>query len=124
MSQAKILKEIKKDYLLSLPNRLVKIQELLRDLSTEKLHDLEVEFHKLKGSGRTYGHPFISEIAQMAELSLKHHKKQSIKVAHLSLTLLNLYLQNLKEARMEPSWYEENPNYLELVKLIEAEQNG
>ena len=59
-----ILENLKRDYLANLPPRIQQMEELWLK-SEHKL--LKTEFHKLKGTGKTYGLPEISELGLVAE---------------------------------------------------------
>jgi hypothetical protein len=61
---AQILEKLKSDYLANLPPRIAQMEELWLK-SEHKL--LKTEFHKLKGTGKTYGLPEISELGLIAE---------------------------------------------------------
>lgn len=59
-----ILQELRADYLKVLPERL----RLIRRLTEEgNFHELNREYHKLKGTGRTYGYPDISTLCERFE---------------------------------------------------------
>lgn len=59
-----VLAELKSEYLLILPHKI----ELLKKLTTEKnWKDLSEEYHKLKGTGKTYGYPEISTVSEILE---------------------------------------------------------
>lgn len=64
MSLDQLLADLKKEYLESLPARLAGIRQHLLDGAIETLED---DFHKLKGTGRTYGIPEISDVGALAE---------------------------------------------------------
>ena len=71
---SQVLSELKEDYLRIFPQKLELLQEL-----TQK-HDwagLTTEYHKLKGSGKTYGFPQISIVCEILEdfASQKRHQK-------------------------------------------------
>jgi HPt (histidine-containing phosphotransfer) domain-containing protein len=59
-----MLKGLQKDYLQSLPE---KISDIRVHIKTGSVPDLEMAFHKLKGTGKTYGIPEISELAAAIE---------------------------------------------------------
>ena len=59
-----MLKDMKADYLVALPRKIELIQQLIAD---EKWADLNEEYHKLKGTGKTYGFPEVSEVCQALE---------------------------------------------------------
>lgn len=61
---AAILEKLKADYLKNLPPRIEQMEELWLK-SEHKL--LKTEFHKLKGTGKTYGLPEVSDLGLVAE---------------------------------------------------------
>ena len=61
---AAILEKLKADYLTNLPPRIQQMEELWAK-AEHKL--LKTEFHKLKGTGKTYGLPEVSELGLLGE---------------------------------------------------------
>ncbi len=61
---SQMLLELKEDYLKALPKKIAKINQLIGEEKWNELHD---EFHKLKGTGKTYGFPQISQVCQILE---------------------------------------------------------
>lgn len=59
-----ILEGLKREYLKNLPEKLETIERLWK---ASELDLLETEFHKLKGTGKTYGLPEISDLGLVAE---------------------------------------------------------
>ncbi|MCE3011123.1 MAG: Hpt domain-containing protein [Proteobacteria bacterium] len=71
-----VLKELKAEYLLSLPQ---KIQELSFWTNQEDYKALEDAYHKLKGTGKTYGFPEISVLAeQMEHLAVRNLSQKKL----------------------------------------------
>lgn len=67
-----LLDTLKVDYLKALEERI----ELLSNLTEKKdIENLEHEYHKLKGTGKTYGFPAISEVCNEMERITRAHKK-------------------------------------------------
>ena len=64
MSFEELLKSLRADYLDSLPG---KIDIILNQIHATALDDLRESFHKLKGTGTTYGLPEVSELAEVLE---------------------------------------------------------
>lgn len=64
MSLDDVLAELKKTYIDALPARADLIEKLHLG---KQLADVEVEFHKLKGTGKTYGLPEVSSIGELGE---------------------------------------------------------
>lgn len=64
MSFEDLLKSLQQEYLASLPS---KIESLRAQVSAANVNDLRESFHKLKGTGRTYGMPEVSELSAAVE---------------------------------------------------------
>lgn len=64
MSIQDVLAELRKSYLEALPSRADTIEKLFQE---RKYAEVETEFHKLKGTGKTYGLPEVSQIGEVAE---------------------------------------------------------
>jgi HPt (histidine-containing phosphotransfer) domain-containing protein len=61
---SQVLKELKAEYLIKLPQRIL----LLKSLTEQNQWTcLEEEYHKLKGTGKTYGFPEISTVCERLE---------------------------------------------------------
>ncbi len=60
----KILEGLRKDYLKNLPARIELITDLIAKGETALV---KTEFHKLKGTGKTYGLPEVSEVGFLGE---------------------------------------------------------
>lgn len=61
---SQVLSELKKDYLKAFPKKI----ELLKRLTESKNWEaLMHEYHKLKGTGKTYGFPDVSVISEKME---------------------------------------------------------
>ncbi|MBT4763020.1 MAG: Hpt domain-containing protein [Bdellovibrionaceae bacterium] len=61
-----MLDELKKEYLADLPKKIEQLENLMLDANLEIIED---EFHKLKGTGKTYGVPEVTDICAIAEES-------------------------------------------------------
>lgn len=69
MSIHDVLAELRKTYLEALPGRADGIERLLQE---GKYNEVETEFHKLKGTGKTYGLPEVSQVGEVAERLVEH----------------------------------------------------
>ena len=61
---SQMLVEMKQDYLENFPKKIAVIKQLV---ATEKWSELNDEYHKLKGTGKTYGFPEISIVCEILE---------------------------------------------------------
>lgn len=64
MSFEELMQELQKEYLADLPGRVQAIQSAFDRAS---INEIREDFHKLKGTGRTYGIPEISDLAGAME---------------------------------------------------------
>jgi HPt (histidine-containing phosphotransfer) domain-containing protein len=85
MSLNDMLKGLQKDYLQSLPE---KISVIRRHIEAGSAPDLEMAWHKLKGTGKTYGIPEISELAAAVELICHDQPAKAGPVATKALDIL------------------------------------
>lgn len=69
MSLDDVLAELRKTYLDALPGRADLIETLFKN---HQYAEVETEFHKLKGTGKTYGLPEVTTIGEVAERLCEH----------------------------------------------------
>lgn len=84
-----MMREMRQLYLQALPERIAHLQRLSQNL---KWDDLGNEFHKIKGTGTTYGCPEITEICETMETICRssHRRPEHLTAA---VELLNYVLQ-------------------------------
>ncbi len=75
MSTEELLKSLRKEYIETLPTKIKEIQSYVLKNDTESLLVL---FHKLKGSGKTYGFDQISVLGHDVEEALKVNKNLNV----------------------------------------------
>jgi HPt (histidine-containing phosphotransfer) domain-containing protein len=85
MSFEKMMAELQLDYLKNLPQ---KIAEIEAHFSTGDLELLRNDFHKIKGTGKTYGLPLISEIGLVMESLCKAKSTRLGEALPLALSAL------------------------------------
>jgi HPt (histidine-containing phosphotransfer) domain-containing protein len=85
-----LLKELKQDYLAALPMKIAKIESLHQNQQLKALRD---EFHKLKGTGKTYGVPEISLLGEAVEKLCDFHQDELTWVIPSALNLLHKIYQ-------------------------------
>ena len=85
MSMDDLLKSLKADYVAELPAKIAAIQALLRESRVEDVRDA---FHKLKGTGRTYGLPEISELAAVIEDTCRDNPAAGLAYAEVAVLIL------------------------------------
>jgi HPt (histidine-containing phosphotransfer) domain-containing protein len=107
----KMMIELRVDYVASFPNKIKEIQSHHQTQDLERLRD---DFHKLKGTGKTYGIPEISDFGLVFEkLCLKKHP--SAEFVPFACELLQLIYQHRVELR--PYDVEQNTEFLKWKKL-------
>lgn len=111
MSIEDIMSELKEEYLQSLPS---KIEELQGFADQGSLEEAINAFHKLKGSGKTYGFPEVSELGELCEISLKQNPKHMFQLKQVFIILEKIYKFRLEKKMEYP--LKEDSNYLTLFK--------
>lgn len=66
-----ILAELKVEYLASFPQKIQKLKALTQSKDWTQLAE---EYHKLKGTGKTYGFPEVSTICEKLETLATHNQ--------------------------------------------------
>lgn len=80
-----VLLELKVEYLEKFPAKLARLREITQKQDWQKLED---EYHKLKGTGKTYGFPEISIVCQQLETMAQCLEGRQIEYFEQALTLL------------------------------------
>lgn len=80
-----LLNELKQDYLSKLPERIVLLKQLTEQKDWSKL---EQEYHKLKGTGKTYGMPEISSVCLKMEALAQQGAGLDLEIFHQAVTLI------------------------------------
>jgi len=94
MSMEDLLKNLQREYVQSLPE---KISDIRKHIKSGSVETLETAFHKLKGTGKTYGIPEISELAATVEHICHEKPAKACPVAAEALSIL----QDIHSARKE-----------------------
>lgn len=110
MSMEEILKGLQQDYLKALPD---KIADIRKQIEAGAVETLENSFHKLKGTGKTYGIPEISELAAAVENICHDQPKKAPKAAATAV----LILEDIRSARVANSAFtlDGDPRFRRLV---------
>ena len=86
MTFDQMMAELREEYLASMPGKITDIESHIIARDCEKLRD---DFHKLKGTGKTYGIPEISELGEcMEKLCLKDFDK-ALECARQAIRILS-----------------------------------
>jgi HPt (histidine-containing phosphotransfer) domain-containing protein len=85
MSLEDLLAELKTEYLVSITDKISTIETLWRE---HQLEELETEFHKMKGTGSTYGLPEISQLGEAMERLCEINRPALAQMVPLAMALL------------------------------------
>ena len=111
----KVLADLQMTYLKNLPD---KIESLRNALQKHDVRTLEDDFHKLKGTGKTYGLPEISQVAQMLEHLCADQPGLAAKAVPLAIELL-LEIHKCRTGG-KPYPLEQAQQYQEILRLLKA----
>jgi HPt (histidine-containing phosphotransfer) domain-containing protein len=81
-----VLGDLKKDYLSNLPQKISLIKKLTQ---SEDWKELYTEYHKLKGTGKTYGFPEISTLCAKMESFAQNAETQNKSIFEKAVELLD-----------------------------------
>lgn len=112
MSIDDVLAELKKNYLKALPERISQIESFWKQGDSVRT---ETEFHKLKGTGKTYGLPDVSTIGALGEKVCKLGDRSAEVGVPLALKSLRFVCQNLTTQPSKP--IENSEDFLALKKI-------
>ena len=85
MSIDDLLKELQQEYIQSIPE---KIKELKEFLEKKDMENLLNSFHKLKGSGKTYGLEEVTILGQFFEIWMRDKKEKVIPFVPKAIEIL------------------------------------
>ncbi len=112
-----LLKELQKTYLASIPEKIQAIQILW---SAHDLKLLKTDFHKLKGTGRTYGLPEVTQIGEAMEQIVANGPLTAIdECVPLSLQLLNEIA--IARGKGETPSIEQSATFQRIVAILTAQ---
>jgi Hpt domain len=117
-SLAEVLAGLQKSYLAAIPEKIVNLEALFK---ASELVKLETEYHKLKGTGRTYGLPEVTEIGAVLERICQLDPGNLATAVPLSLTLL----AKMRDHRTagQPYVLDGELEFIALNKIVEAAQS-
>lgn len=81
-----VLEGLRKDYLSNLPQKISLIKKLTLDENWKELYN---EYHKLKGTGKTYGFPEISTLCAKMENFAQNVETQNKSIFEKAVGLLD-----------------------------------
>jgi len=110
MSFQDVMATLKKEYVASIPEKIAEIRGLSKSKNYPALRDA---FHKLKGSGQTYGLPDISQIATPVESLFKKGSSDAMPACERALILFERIYK--AETQQLPFQLIEQPEFLTLM---------
>lgn len=90
--QKEAFEALRVKYLNSIPE---KIENIRKTIAANDLHPLQQEFHKIKGSGKTYGYGDVTLIAIEIDKHCKASNPNSFLLAEKACLLLKKIFDNL-----------------------------
>jgi len=107
-----VLKELQLEYIQSIP---AKITEIKNFLAQKDIDSLINSFHKLKGSGKTYGIAEVSSLGQFFELWMREKKDSVLPFIPVAAELLQrIYSHRQKNM---PFAIEQDPDFVKLQSI-------
>jgi HPt (histidine-containing phosphotransfer) domain-containing protein len=107
-----VMQELKQEYLQALPGRIAVIENNWEMGEWDRLRD---EFHKLKGTGKTYGLPEVTELGGLLEEACVQQPHSLSKVFSEAISLLrHIYA----ERRAERSVHLEHEARFERIQQV------
>lgn len=99
MSINDLLKELQLEYIQSLPEKMMEIETHLKSQNLELLINA---FHKLKGSGKTYGLEEVTILGQFFESWLRKEGTKAMPFANYAIAIL----KRIEDARKKQTPYD------------------
>lgn len=112
MSLDDVLSELRKTYLEALPARADMIEGLFKN---RQYIEVETEFHKLKGTGKTYGLPEVTSIGEVAERLCENGSTSADESVPAALNALRKV--TVARAKGAPLDLTSDPDFLYLTEL-------
>jgi HPt (histidine-containing phosphotransfer) domain-containing protein len=110
-----VLAELQKNYLASMPE---KIQNLEKLWSERKLELLKTDYHKLKGTGRTYGFPEITSLGAAMERLCEIDQSSLERAVPISVKLMTR-IRDLR-SKGQALDLDQEPDFKIIVTMVEA----
>lgn len=113
MSFDDLIKNLQRDYIRELPERLQRIENFCRAADVPHLYD---EFHKLKGTGQTFGVPEISLVSAVLEQLCRAAAPQALTLSQTALAIL----RDIQRARSEDQPFDvaQDGRFIEIQKHL------
>ena len=105
-----VMSELRVEYLESFEE---KVKKLAENFKAGSLNEIELEFHKMKGTGQTYGIDEISTLGMVMERLCQNHPNKLGDTLEDAIELINQIVASRSNNEAFP--LEENPKYLKLL---------
>lgn len=112
MSIEDLLKELQLEYIHSIPEKIKEIKEFLEKKDLDSLIN---SYHKLKGSGKTYGLDEVSVLGQFFEIWMREQKEKALPFVPKSMEILERIFTSRSQSK--PYDLESDPEYQKLTSL-------
>ncbi len=86
MNFDELLRQLQAEYLASIPEKVAQIKQLI---SQGDAGNLREAFHKLKGTGKTYGMPEVSELCAVVEMICIKTPQHAIQASQTGVEMLH-----------------------------------
>jgi HPt (histidine-containing phosphotransfer) domain-containing protein len=113
MSLKELLAELQKDYLASFPDKIANLRKLFL---ADQLDDLQTEYHKLKGTGRTYGVPEVSQLGGALERLCQEDPDSLPSAVPLSLAVLERI--RISRAKDMPLNLDDDRDFQTIIEMV------
>lgn len=112
MSIDDLLKELQQEYIQSIPEKIKELKDFTQQNDMENLLNT---FHKLKGSGKTYGLDEVTLLGQFFEIWMREKKEKVIPFVPKAVEIL----ERIHEARVNSKPYslDTDSEYQKLLSL-------
>lgn len=110
MSLDHLMEELRKEYIETFPEKIEKLQTALLE---QNVASIELEFHKMKGTGKTYGFEEITLLGQHMEWICQNVPEKLTQLLPLALTLLEEFCVQATDGH--PVHFDGHPAYQSIV---------
>jgi hypothetical protein len=123
MSLTELLAQLQKDYLATFPDKIKNLGTLWK---TERITDLETEYHKLKGTGRTHGLPEVSQLGEAMERLCETDRKAPYPVLTIAVPISLEIFDKIRQSRERGEAFrlETEPGFAKLVAMVQASNSA
>lgn len=114
MNLDEIMAELRREYMAAFPTKIQFLKELAEKKSWP---ELMVEFHKLKGNGRTHGFPEISSLGEVMEKICNSGKVDQSQVESAVALLTKIIEERINKKMFD---LESSPDFQNLRKKVSS----